>query len=124
MRTRVSIVSVVVLDTIPTFRPSLKAPQWVAHPPAIADIQLPNLTYNVVLVSSLLTEGGGVRGLSALLILRELVEDIAVSEGLSVPPKPCEYFELIGGTSTEGLIAIMLGSLGMVKAVPMSVNRV
>jgi patatin-like phospholipase/acyl hydrolase len=28
--------------------------------------------------------------------------------------KPCEYFDLIGGTSTGGLIAIMLGTLGMV----------
>ena len=28
--------------------------------------------------------------------------------------KPAEYFDLIGGTSTGGLIAIMLGTLGMV----------
>jgi hypothetical protein len=30
------------------------------------------------------------------------------------PTKPCQYFDLIGGTSTGGLIAIMLGALGMV----------
>ena len=29
------------------------------------------------------------------------------------PPKPCEVFNLICGTSTGGLIAIMLGRLGM-----------
>jgi len=29
------------------------------------------------------------------------------------PPKPCDYFHMIGGTSTGGLIALMLGRLSM-----------
>lgn len=33
--------------------------------------------------------------------------------GLRITPKPCEVFDLIGGTSTGGLIAIMLGRLGI-----------
>jgi patatin-like phospholipase/acyl hydrolase len=54
-------------------------------------------------------DGGGVRGLSALHILKQLME-LVDSEN---PPKPCDYFDLIGGTSTGGLIAIMLGRLQM-----------
>jgi len=59
-------------------------------------------------------DGGGVRGLSSLLILREVMEEIGNRTGADETPKPCEYFDLIGGTSTGGLIAIMLGLLGMV----------
>jgi len=60
-------------------------------------------------------DGGGVRGLSSLLILREIMEDIERRMGADETPKPCEYFDLMGGTSTGGLIAIMLGLLGMVS---------
>jgi patatin-like phospholipase/acyl hydrolase len=52
-------------------------------------------------------DGGGVRGLSSLLILKRLMEQINPDD----PPKPCEYFDMIGGTSTGGLIAIMLGRM-------------
>lgn len=34
-------------------------------------------------------------------------------EGLPEMPLPCDYFDIICGTSTGGLIAIMLGRLGM-----------
>jgi patatin-like phospholipase/acyl hydrolase len=54
-------------------------------------------------------DGGGVRGLSSLMILRRLM----LTVDLEFPPKPCEYFDLIGGTSTGGLIAVMLGRLRM-----------
>ncbi|KAI9888492.1 MAG: hypothetical protein M1814_006883 [Vezdaea aestivalis] len=54
-------------------------------------------------------DGGGVRGLSSLAILKRLMENI----NLDAPPKPCEYFDMIGGTSTGGLMAIMLGRLEM-----------
>jgi predicted acylesterase/phospholipase RssA len=71
-------------------------------------------------------DGGGVRGLSALIILEQLMETIDPES----PPKPCDYFDMIGGTSTGGwvvaisadyrrtcwsasLIAIMLGRLKM-----------
>lgn len=54
-------------------------------------------------------DGGGVRGLSSLLVLKQLMESLDPIK----PPKPCEYFDMIAGTSTGGLIAIMLGRLQM-----------
>ncbi|KAF2817990.1 FabD/lysophospholipase-like protein [Mytilinidion resinicola] len=54
-------------------------------------------------------DGGGVRGLSSLCILEELMRKVDQKN----PPKPCDYFDMIGGTSTGGLIAIMLGRLHM-----------
>ena len=65
-------------------------------------------------------DGGGVRGLLALYILKELMAQIARehrtenSEAPELFPCPCEYFDLICGTSTGGLIALMLGRLRMV----------
>jgi patatin-like phospholipase/acyl hydrolase len=43
-------------------------------------------------------DGGGVRGLSALIILQQLMETIDPEK----PLKPCDYFDIIGGTSTGG----------------------
>ncbi|KAM0280210.1 hypothetical protein ACHAQH_004167 [Verticillium albo-atrum] len=54
-------------------------------------------------------DGGGVRGLSSLVILRNLMVAIDPKN----PPKPCDYFDMIGGTSTGGLLAVMLGRLRM-----------
>ena len=62
-------------------------------------------------------DGGGVRGLSSLLILRDIMEDVGQASETLETPRPSEYFDLIGGTSTGGLIAIMLGLLGMVTSV-------
>ena len=49
-------------------------------------------------------DGGGVRGLSTLQILKQLMDTID-SES---PPKPCDYFDMIGGTSTGGLVVTAL----------------
>ncbi|KAF2143150.1 uncharacterized protein K452DRAFT_225410 [Aplosporella prunicola CBS 121167] len=56
-------------------------------------------------------DGGGVRGLSSLYTLRSLMKRLNKERG--APVKPCDLFDLIGGTSTGGLIAIMLGRLEM-----------
>jgi len=59
-------------------------------------------------------DGGGVRGISALFILKEIMRQIARGRNQEATPLPCEYFDLICGTSTGGLIALMLGRLRMV----------
>src|SRR5579859_5263044 len=63
-------------------------------------------------------DGGGIRGFASLLILKDIMRGIARrSDQSNQTPLPCEYFDLIGGTSTGGLIAIMLGRLRMVPSV-------
>ena len=67
-------------------------------------------------------DGGGVRGISSLYILKELMAQIARqhraehSQSQALSPRPFDYFDLICGTSTGGLIALMLGRLRMVFA--------
>ncbi|KAN0076234.1 Acyl transferase/acyl hydrolase/lysophospholipase [Elaphomyces granulatus] len=73
--------------------------------------------------SVLSLDGGGIRGLSSLYILRRIMKRIKELddrdaqenriEGGQQLPLPCNYFDLILGTSTGGLIAIMLGRLRM-----------
>lgn len=58
-------------------------------------------------------DGGGVRGLSALLIIREIMYCIQTEKELPSLPRPCDYFDLVGGSGTGGLIALMLGRLRM-----------
>ncbi|KAJ7487349.1 FabD lysophospholipase-like protein [Mycena galericulata] len=58
-------------------------------------------------------DGGGIRGLSMLIILKDIMWKLKVEESLPDVPRPCDYFDLIGGTSTGGLIALMLGRLRM-----------
>ncbi|KAG0652064.1 Patatin phospholipase domain-containing 8 [Hyphodiscus hymeniophilus] len=61
-------------------------------------------------------DGGGVRGYSMLIIIQELMHRTYVETEGRAPrrdqiPKPADHFDLICGTGTGGLIAIMLGRL-------------
>ncbi|MCJ1434739.1 hypothetical protein MMC27_004109 [Xylographa pallens] len=56
-------------------------------------------------------DGGGVRGLSIIMILSHLMRNLNRKRGVEV--QPWEEFDMIGGTSTGGIIAIMLGRLHM-----------
>jgi len=57
-------------------------------------------------------DGGGVRGLSTLQILKQLMGTIDPES----PPKPCDYFDMIGGTSTGGSVLITLLDLRLTRS--------
>ncbi|KAF7922489.1 uncharacterized protein EAE98_008015 [Botrytis deweyae] len=56
-------------------------------------------------------DGGGVRGLSELIILDEIMNRLKYTLKSSVDLLPADYFDMICGTSTGGLIALLLGRL-------------
>ncbi|RPA78043.1 FabD/lysophospholipase-like protein [Ascobolus immersus RN42] len=64
-------------------------------------------------------DGGGIRGYSTLVILGELMHLLYVALHNKAPPtpkhlpRPADYFDIIGGNGTGGLIALMLGRMRM-----------
>jgi patatin-like phospholipase/acyl hydrolase len=58
-------------------------------------------------------DGGGVRGLSTLLIIKALMGKVNAERRNDGQPavKPCELFDLIGGTSTGGYVILTFGRL-------------
>jgi len=59
----------------------------------------------------LVLDGGGVRGLATLQILKQLMDTVDPES----PPKPCDYFNMIGGTSTGGLVFVALLDLRLTR---------
>jgi len=49
-------------------------------------------------------DGGGIRGLSPLLMLKEILYRIQQESQLEELPRPCDIFDLAGGTSTGGYV--------------------
>jgi patatin-like phospholipase/acyl hydrolase len=47
-------------------------------------------------------DGGGIRGLSSLQVLKQLMESVGSVAELQSTPKPCDVFDMIGGTSAGG----------------------
>ncbi|KAL1672489.1 acyl transferase/acyl hydrolase/lysophospholipase, partial [Schizophyllum commune] len=56
-------------------------------------------------------DDGGARGLSTLLLLGNLTQSIEYVSRKAV--KPCDYFDIIAGSGTGGLIALLLGRFRM-----------
>jgi len=57
-------------------------------------------------------DGGGIRGLSEILILKELMLQVRIQNQLEHTPEPKDCFDFICGTSTGGLLAVLIGRLG------------
>ena len=60
-------------------------------------------------------DDGGIRCLSSLFILQQLMEEVKDRLELKDRPEPGEHFDLICGSGFGGLLAIMLGRLHMVR---------
>ncbi|CAE7067064.1 unnamed protein product [Rhizoctonia solani] len=58
-------------------------------------------------------DGGGVRGLSSLIIFREFIARLEKEPGATKPIIPADFFDLIIGTSTGGIMALLFGRLRM-----------
>ncbi|KAI8227165.1 Vegetative incompatibility protein HET-E-1 [Colletotrichum sp. SAR 10_77] len=56
-------------------------------------------------------DGGGIRGISSILVLKEVMRQVNVDRKPEDHLQPWQVFDLIGGTSTGGIIALMLGCL-------------
>lgn len=85
--------------------------------------------FSIMLADFYWKDGGGIRGLSSLFILENMMQKIKIMGDYEVEPLPCDYFDMICGTSTGGhayinykhkncadiyrIIAIMLGRLRM-----------
>ncbi|ORY65136.1 acyl transferase/acyl hydrolase/lysophospholipase [Pseudomassariella vexata] len=71
--------------------------------------------YNLLQIKLMVLDGGGVRGISAILQLGLIMK--TVNRKLKRPRGqhllPWQVFSLIGGTSTGGILAVMLGRLKM-----------
>jgi len=59
-----------------------------------------SILYNYV--NSTVVDGGGIRGLSSLIILKEVLYRLQIRSNLDDIPRPCDLFDLAGGTGTGG----------------------
>lgn len=47
-------------------------------------------------------DGGGIRGICELRVLDEIMKRVQKAQNLASIPRPCDYFDLMAGTSTGG----------------------
>ena len=49
-------------------------------------------------------DAGGIRGLSELILLKEMMERLKDHKKLDSVPRPCEVFDMIAGSGTGGYV--------------------
>ncbi|KAH6983913.1 hypothetical protein EDB80DRAFT_625396 [Ilyonectria destructans] len=64
-------------------------------------------------------DGGGIRGLSSLMILAKVMEDVPTGQG-GEEAKPCDHFRCITGAGMGGVLALLLGCLKLTVSQSMS----
>jgi hypothetical protein len=66
-------------------------------------------------INILCIDGVGFHSLSGMFALEHTLKDVAHDPGAEEEPspRPCEYFDLIGGSSGGALLALMLGPMEM-----------
>ncbi|KAJ7438593.1 hypothetical protein FB451DRAFT_1447901 [Mycena latifolia] len=98
---------------------SLTSPQLlfdlIFHPPTASTVRGVKTQFhsNVKQRCPSQGDGGGAGVLSELLILEQIMYRVQATLGSDTTPAPCDYFEVIGGSGTGGIIALMLGRLRM-----------
>ncbi|CAE6479838.1 unnamed protein product [Rhizoctonia solani] len=88
--------------------PSAAAP--VAERPNTAEIPPRDMSRGSRILS---LDGGGVRGYSALILLEAFMLRVKLHYGTEEDILPADFFDLIIGTSTGGIMALMLGRMRM-----------
>ncbi|MCJ1360129.1 MAG: hypothetical protein MMC33_010132 [Icmadophila ericetorum] len=68
-------------------------------------LQLPRKPLKILTI-----DGGGLQGISTLLILSKVLDAIAAKDGTQAKkPRPCDIFDVIAGIGAGGWLAILLG---------------
>ncbi|XHG05634.1 hypothetical protein AWENTII_008850 [Aspergillus wentii] len=104
-----------ILPNVPTIKQSFQDSSEAIALPAPVHLVDDHASSETPGLRILSLDGGGVRGLFSTIVLEAIMEKVRQYDLPNSPDalRPCDYFDLIGGTSTGGLLAIMLGRLRM-----------
>ena len=58
--------------------------------------------FTVLYLMGIVTDGGGVRGLASIIILKKIMKGVNANRASGTELEPWQVFDMIGGTSTGG----------------------